>query len=444
MELRARLEGIVGAEQVRVGEVCDAHRVDGKRPEAVVFPGSLEEVSAVLAICHEAGAAVAPWGGGTAMGLGRHPERLDIVLGTRRLNQVLDHEPADMTSTAQAGIALQDYQAVLGKNGQFLALDASHPDRATLGGILATNASGPRRLRYGTMRDQVIGLRVVAADGTVTRSGAKVVKNVTGYDLNKLYVGSLGTLGVIAEASFRLYPLPACEVTWLACFAGAAPACAAVARILDSPLAPVAVELLNPSAAVDVARHAGPLIAPGTWLAVALASLPEAVRAQLAEIRDIAGETGSTEGRLLEGDVHERFWHGARHVEPGVAGMVLKAAVLPSAVAGSCELAERLSAEMGLALRIVAEAGTGVVRFSLELSEEHESDASGPAMLVETLRTFARGARGSLVVLQAPPSVKPALDIWGSIGDALKVMRDLKTSFDPRGILNPGRFVGGI
>ncbi len=444
VELSQRLEGIVGAGHVRGGDDCVAYAVDGRRPEVVVFPGTAEEVSALLAVCHEAGAAVTPWGGGTGMGLGRTPDRLDVVVCTRRLNQVLDHEPGDMTSTAQAGIALQDYQTLLGKSGQFLALDPPHADRATLGGILASNASGPSRLRYGTMRDQVIGLRVVAADGTVTRAGAKVVKNVTGYDLNKLYVGSLGTLGVIVEASFRLYPLPPHEVTWLGRFPGTASACAVVACILDSSLVPVALELLNVPAAIHVTRHAGPLIEPGSWLAITLASLPEAIQTQLGQIRDIAGQAGSVEGRLLEGEAHERFWQGVRDIEPEGAGTTLKASVLPAVVAPACELAERWCAEMGLALRIVAEAGTGVIRFFLGAPSGGEPDGARLAALVETLRTFAGGARGSLVVLHAPPGVKAALDVWGPVGEALALMRELKRSFDPRGILNPGRFVGGI
>src|SRR3989442_990450 len=162
-----------------------------------------------------------------------------------------------MTDTLRAGTLLKEAQATLGRNGQFIGLDPPYADLATLGGILATNSSGPRRLRYGASRDLVIAIRVVHADGKVTKGGAKVVKNVTGYDMNKLYIGSLGTLGIIVEATFRLHPMPAVERTCLASLDSVDAARDVVARILDSPLVPFAVELLNPEASRRVAEQAG-------------------------------------------------------------------------------------------------------------------------------------------------------------------------------------------
>src|SRR5512138_323453 len=267
-DLLKRLEALVGPEHLLAGEPAAVYAVDGEVPEAVVFPGTAEDVSAVLALCREARAAVVPWGGGSSIGLGAPPRRLDVVLGLARLTGVLEHEPADMTSTVRAGTLLADYQRALGKNDQWLALDPAWPDRATIGGLLATNASGPRRCRYGTLRDQLIGLRVAHPDGSVTKAGARVVKNVTGYDLNKLYVGSLGTLGVIVEATFRLYPLPAAEETWLGLFPALARAAEAAMRLLDSPVVPAAVELLDPGAAAV----AGPSVEvpAGALLAVAV------------------------------------------------------------------------------------------------------------------------------------------------------------------------------
>ena len=292
-ELAKTLEGIVGGEHVRVGEGARAYAVDGVFPAAVVFPGSVDEVSAVLAACSQAGAAVVPWGGGVHMGLGSLPRKVDVVLALGRMNQVLDHEPGDMTSTVQAGMALNHFQSHLGRHGQFLSLDPPGGSRATIGGILAANASGPRRLRYGAARDLLIGLRVVHADGTVTKGGAKVVKNVTGYDMNKLYVGSLGTLGVIVEATFRLYPIPPAERTWVASFPTALKAGEAIAGILESPIVPSAVELLNDTAAVTVGAQSG--VTPGlggVLLAVSVASVPEAVDAQIQTVRGMMREAG--------------------------------------------------------------------------------------------------------------------------------------------------------
>ncbi len=443
-ELAKTLEGILGAEHVRADGEAQRYAVDGVAPAAVVFPGSVEEVSVVLAACSQARAAVVPWGGGTSMGLGAVPPRVDVVLGLARLNHVLDHEPGDMTSTVQAGMVLREYQAILGRHRQFLALDPPAAERATIGGILAANASGPRRLRYGTARDLLIGERVVHADGTVTKGGAKVVKNVTGYDMNKLYVGSLGTLGVIVEATFRLYPLPPAERTWVAPFPTAAKAREAIAKILDSPLVPTAVELLNETAAAEVGRRSG--LDPGKGaavLAVAVASVPEAVEAQLRAVQGMGREVGGGAGHMLDGDAHDRFWAAVRDfaVAEGTT-MVLKASVLIAKVADALWQGESIAAKQGLRVAVISEAGTGIVRYHFQA--EGADPFGRLAGAVAPLRAFATEARGSLVVLQAPPEVKAAVDVWGSVGDGFPLMRGLKEQFDPERVLNPGRFVGGL
>jgi glycolate oxidase FAD binding subunit len=442
-ELAKALESIVGAEHLLVDSEVRPYAVDGVVPKLVAFPGSVEEVSAVVAACGGAKAAVVPWGGGVHMGLGGIPKGVDVVVALRRLSQVLDHEPGDMTSTVQAGMVLSDYQAHLGRHGQFLGLDPSGAGRATIGGILAANVSGSRRLRYGTARDLLIGLRVVNPDGTVTKGGAKVVKNVTGYDMNKLYVGSLGTLGVIVEATFRLYPIPACERTWVAAFSTAAKAGRVVAKILDSPLVPSAIELLNEAAAREVSRQLGVTSeVRGVVLAVAVASVPEAVEAQIRTAQAMAGE--ADEHEVLEGQAHEGFWAAVRDFGPGNgSAVVLKASVLLDQAAEAMEFGERLAAGHGLHVAVISEAGTGILRFHFRTDD----DANGSTRLAEVvdpLRAFAMQAKGSLVVLHAPAAVKKRVDVWGSPGKGFALMRGLKEQFDPGYILNPGRFVGGV
>lgn len=440
-ELAKSLESIVGAEHLLGDGDARRYAVEGVVPEVVLFPGSVEEVSAVVAACGDAKAAVVPWGGGVHMGLGGIPKRADVVLCLGRLNHVLEHEPGDMTSTVLAGMPLFDFQAQLAHHGQFLGLDPSGGARATIGGILAVNASGPRRLRYGTARDQLIGVRVVHADGTITKGGAKVVKNVTGYDMNKLYVGSLGTLGVIVEATFRLYPVPACERTWVAAFSTAAKAREVLARILDSPLVPSALELLNEAAARDVSRKIGVTSeVRGVVLAVVVASVPEAVEAQIGALQTMADEADERE--VLEGPVHDAFWAAVRDSDTG-ADMILKAAVLMDRVTEAMEYGERLAAQRGLQVAVMSEAGTGILRY-------HFSEASGAdtaarfAEVVTPLREFALQAKGSLVVLRARAEVKARVDVWGLPGKDFGLMRRLKREFDPVNILNPGRFVGGL
>lgn len=446
-DLAKTLEGIVGNEHVQADGEAGRYAVDGVVPAAVVFPGSVEEVSAVLAACSKTGTAVVPWGGGSSMGLGAVPRKVDVVLGLARLNQVIDHEPGDMTSTVQAGMVLRDYQAHLGRHGQFLSLDPPGASRATIGGILAANVSGPRRLRYGTARDLLIGERVVHADGTVTRGGAKVVKNVTGYDMNKLYVGSLGTLGVIVEATFRLYPLPSAEHTWVAPFPTAARAREAVGKILDSPVVPSAVELLNEPAAAEVGRRSGVGLGQGkAFLAVAVASVPEAVKAQLEQARGMGRQAGGDDGLMLEGEEHEQFWGAVRDFAPGNGGpaMVLKAGVLISEVAEAMRQGEEVAAKQGLHVSTISEAGTGIVRYYFQADTAGSDSIVRLTGTVAPLRAFAIEAKGSLVVLQAPPEVKAAVDVWGPVGDTLAQMRGLKDQFDPGHVLNPGRFVGGL
>jgi glycolate oxidase FAD binding subunit len=443
--LATKLESIVGPEHVRTGEAAGRFAVDGVRPEVAVFPGSVEEVSAVLAACSEARVGVIPWGGGTSMGQGAIPARGEVALGLTRLDRVLEHEPADMTSTVQAGMTLAAYQAALGERGQFLALDAPSSGRATIGGILAANVSGPRRIRYGTARDLLIGAKIVHADGTVTRSGAKVVKNVTGYDLNKLYVGSLGTLGVIVEACFRLYPHPTAERTWIGWLPDAARGRDAVAALLDSPLVPSALELLNRAAAEGVLSQAGISPKAGSMLlAVAVASVPEAVAAQLGEVARLARPHGG-EGEVVAGEAHERFWQAVRDVGAnGEAGITLKASVLPGHVGEAFGRGEAIAAQHGLRVASVSEAGTGVVRYRLWDGAGGGEPQRRMVEAVLALRAMAGGVRGSLVVLDAPPEVKAAADVWGPVGQGLALMRALKEQFDPSHTLNPGRFVGGL
>ncbi len=443
-----RLGDLVGREHVVAGPGAARYVVDGKVSQAVVFPGSVEEVSAIMAFASAEGVKVVPWGGGTKMALGGIPERVDLVLALSRLNGVVDHEPADVTATFRAGSLLKDAQAVLGGHGQFIPLDPPHADLATLGGILATNSSGPRRLRYGASRDLVIAIRVVHAGGKVTKGGAKVVKNVTGYDMNKLYIGSLGTLGIIVEATFRLHPVPAVEKTCLAPFGSLDAVRGVVARILDSPLVPFAVELLNPEASRQVAAAAALPWPKGSYgLAVAIGSVrPEAVDAQLQTVKRLCHEGGSSEAHILDGPVHDAFWRATRDFALGDGReAVLKASVLLTKVAEGVRLGEEVAAKQGLGLGVVSEAGSGIIRYHLTGdAASPERFHQGVAEVVNRLRPFTQGAEGNLVILKAPLEVKSRVDVWGLPTNALQFMRRPKAEFDPQKILNPGRFVGGI
>ena len=448
--LPRRLEEIVGPAHVLAGEAAARYAVDGVRPAVVAAPDSTETVAQVLAAASADRAAVVPWGGGTRMGLGALPRRVDLVLDLSRLNRVLDHEPADLTASVEAGIPLGALQAHLGAQGQFLALDPPRADAGTVGGILATNASGSIRQRDGTPRDLLIGVRVVHADGTITKAGGKVVKNVTGYDMNKLYVGSLGTLGVIVEATFKLAPRPAAERTWAVAFPSPSLAQEAAVRLAGSSLVPTRLELLSREVAAAASGAAGRRWPGGCALAVAFAGVPEAVEAQGERAVAIAKEMGGSEAERWEEAGHAAAWRHIRDFPWGpdevpFGGVAVKVSVLLTDVAKALDLLGGVGHEAGVALRYVAEAGMGVLRVAFgERDLPPGTDPGRLAKGLESVRGQIAARHGSLVVLEAPAPVKAAMDVWGSVGKALDLMKAIKAQFDPHGILNPGRFVGGI
>lgn len=234
-----------------------ALEIDGVLPGQRETPGSPEALAAILAAANSDGRAVAPIGGGTQLALGMPPRTVDIALDTTGLDRVVEYEPADLTVTVEAGMRFDALQKLLGEQGQFLALDPPAVEGATIGGLIATNASGPLRFSSGTARDLVIGCRVANADGVLTRAGGRVVKNVAGYDLDKLYIGSLGVLGVLVELSFKLAPLPPATGSVVGAFGSALGAREALREVVRSPLTPLAVELVSPALASLAGLSAG-------------------------------------------------------------------------------------------------------------------------------------------------------------------------------------------
>src|SRR5438874_12603422 len=220
-----------------------ASGIDAMSSVARLTPASREELAEALHTADSRGQAVAPVGGGTQLDLGMPPSRLDLVIETTRLNNIVEYEPADLTVTVEAGLPFADLQTQLAEQGQFLALDLPTAPGATTGGLIATHARCPLRFAYGTARDLVLGTRVANPDGTLTRAGGRVVKNVAGYDLNKLYVGSLGTLSIIVELSFKLAPIPPAADSVVGQFADVDAARRVSNAVVHSPLSPLAIEL---------------------------------------------------------------------------------------------------------------------------------------------------------------------------------------------------------
>ena len=414
---------VVGVEHVRAATPDDA--IDGVQPVLVVAPGSVEELSGVLRLASEQGLAVGPRGASTHLHIGAPPERLDVIVSTRGLERILEYNPGDLVVKAGAGVPLGALQEALAESGQMLALDP--PDgRATLGGIIATDASGPLRLRYGTVRDLLIGVTVVLADGTIARAGGKVVKNVAGYDLAKLFTGALGTLGVIAEATFRLHPLPDATHTVVVQVDTPGDAGRLVADLAASPLVPSAAEL-----------RWDQLAGPGQ-VVVVFEGIAPGVDAQAAALLEMARPHGTA--YIPDAGAEQALWDQLRHpagFREGEACLKLSYPPAELEVVISAVLAE--AQRRGSNVRCSAHAATGVAYVGIR-----EQDSAALPDLVDTWRAMLTVHNGSIVVLRAPADVKPTLDVWGATGDALPLMRRLKQQFDPNRILNPGRYIGGI
>jgi glycolate dehydrogenase FAD-binding subunit len=432
------LEGIAGLGQVVTDPgALAAAAVDAVVPRWIVRPATVEQVAQTLALAASESLGVLPRGGGTSVALGYPPRRLDLVLDLGRLDAVLDYVPEDMVASVQCGISLDALAGRLGQHGQRLPLDPPPGGGRSVGGVLATAASGPLRIRYGTGRDLLLGVRFVQADGVVTWGGARVVKSVTGYDVPKLLVGSLGTLGVLGEATVRLHPIAPSWGGWLWAFDTIPAAAAFIAAVVDSAIQPERMVLLDAGAA-RAAGGTGPA-GPRAAVAISVASTAEAVIAQRGTLEALAARH---DGRVAE-------------IDAGAWGRLAGALAGPIVVRLAGELArlghwlaalEHAARDGGVGLVSVGEAGGGVLRASLRAPVgDGLPAATWLAGAVSSLRAALALEGGSLVVERAPRAVKDTVDVWGPVApDALAIMRRLKSEFDPAGILNPGRFVGGI
>ncbi len=390
-DMTAPLAAAIGAEHLR--------NSDGA---LFVAPGSTEEVAAVLRLANENGCSVGVWGGGTKQGWG-YPVTPALVLEMQRLNALREHTWQDMTCSVDAGCTWASLQSALAQHGQFVALDPLWPERATVGGIVATNDSGALRLKYGGLRDLIIGMTIVLADGTIAKTGGKVVKNVAGYDLHKLMIGAFGTLGVVTSVNFRLHSMPQCVQSFSVLAANAEPLGKLMLNLLHAQVSTVAIQLRG--------------IATGFALDVQLASLAEVLHTQAAALEAMAQSEG-----LRSDVVADEVW-GARQLQMAHE-FVCKGTMLPAEIARFAERVRGLGGEPVIQ-------GTGIMIAGFP--------AAGGLM---QLRAEMEQAGGSMMVLKQPAESK--LDCWGTLPDSFPLMRQIKNSFDPEGILNRGRFLGRI
>jgi glycolate oxidase FAD binding subunit len=450
------LEEIVGAGHLATHPAeLSGYEVDGLRPAAVVKPGSVAEVAEVVRFAASEKLAVVPVGGRTKLPIGAPPRRYDVALDLTRLNRILAYDPGDLTLGVEAGIRFTELDAILAGKGQFVPLAPAFADRATIGGILATNSSTPLRHAYGPARDYVLGMEFVTGEGIQAKSGGRVVKNVTGYDLHKLMIGALGTLGVITRVNFRTFPLPRTQRTFVASFGRAEEALELCRAIAKSPLQPRLVEVVEPRAAQILMETAGgepPTQLPaGQWSVVVAAAGDERVverhGADLSRMAEAMHATGfialtDDEKKALLGRIREF----PRHVvEFSPAATLFRIGVLPMQMAALLERARQVTERNQIASAALVRA-LGTVFLALV---PPALDDSTLARLAQTATELIHSSSGSEIggrpmIEWCPTRLKQQVNVWGPARDDLVLMQRLKQAFDPRGILSPGRFMGGI
>jgi len=417
--------------------------IDGIPVEGEAAPPSVEDLARIMEEAHAQGLSMIPVGGGTQLHLGNPPRSARLALHTRQLGGVVEYEPGNLTVSARAGTTLQELQEILGKENQFLPLDPPHPQRATLGGLLATNASGPLRFRYSTLRDMLLGIKIVHANGTQTHAGGKLVKNVTGYDMCKLYAGSMGTLGIISEMTLKVQPKSEAVASVMVTYPALRAALESAQSLLRSDLMPDAMEALN--GAAFAAATGTSLTAP--WiLMLRFGETDAAVRWQVDRLRELTPSLGGSVLNVLGTVESAEFWQrmaSARAPLDDGETLWLKCSILYQHAAE----AERRMSEFGERMQahalLFCHVGTTILHGRYTWPEGG-CPAADLARAITELRDHCVSAGGHLLVEKARPDVKRGLDVWGYETPALELMRRIKSQFDPKGLLNPGRFVGGI
>jgi glycolate oxidase FAD binding subunit len=393
------------------------------RPAVVLQPDDEPTLAAMLRWADDERLAVVPRGAGTKRHWGGVPTRVDIVLSLSRMTTPIEHRAGDLTATLPAGASLRTVNAVLGRERQWLPIDPLAGDRCTIGGLLATNDSGPRRLRYGAPRDLVIGVEMVLADGRQAKAGGKVVKNVAGYDLGRLLCGSFGSLAVLTRATFKLSPLPAASRTVVATVAGAREAGELAQAVAATALSPSAIEI-----------DARPF---RVRLLVRFETTAAAADAQAADLNRLCVQRGAT-AALLTAEEEIATWSAYAAALTANEHTLLKAAVLPSEVGPFVELVAQETGRRQVGWTLAGCAALGVLYCKLIGPD----DLHGP--IVEALRRELAARSGSVMILSSGRELKARVAPWGDLAGAGEVMKAVKAQFDPHNTLNPGGGPGGL
>jgi glycolate oxidase FAD binding subunit len=388
--------------------------------QAVVYPKTQEELAAIVAHASQHHYGILPYGGGSKLHWGGLVKDVHLAVSLERLNRLIEHAVGDLTVTVEAGMKFEQLQQTLSEVGQFVAIDPAYPQTATIGGILATADTGSLRQRYRSVRDMVLGVSFVRWDGQIAKAGGRVVKNVAGYDLMKLFTGSYGTLGIITQVTLRLYPMALDSATVLLT-GDANPITQASQTLLSSALTPVAVDILSPTLVEKFS------LGSGLGLLVKFESISESVQQQSAQLLEV-GEKLGLQGGLIDID-ENNLWkqlNQQKSVSSSNSLIICKIGVSPTAAVemlSQCQTIGWIHAGVGL----------GMLQFETATVEQ-----------LLNLRKWCEAKGGFLSVLAAPVELKQQIEVWGYSGNALNLMQQIKQQFDPYSIFSPRRFVGGI
>jgi len=450
--LAARVRNIAGDTHVTVDpDRLDAWRVDGVRPGLWAVPADAEQVAALLTAAADTGAGVIPRGAGAHQHLGMPPARADLIVETTRLAGITDYTPADYVVAVRAGTRFRALQEALAANGQWLPLDPPGAADATIGGLVAANRNGPRRLLWGSIRDLVIGIRVALPTGEVIKAGGKVVKNVAGYDLGKLFIGSFGSCGIITDVTFKILPLPGEGVTVLVTVPSAAAAHGLTTAVMRSYLLPSALEAANPEALAMLARAAGLSLPSGTgasgtgrWGVLLLAEgLEESRTRHIDEMRALTAAAGPDAAlEVVSGAPHDALWRAVAEFpspasHPG--GVVFR---VGTPITRWLDVAAAAQAAGTPSAAVLAHAGVGLTYVAAAPEKAVSlADALGRAAAAgQSASEGTSEALGGYVVVEAAPTaLKASLPVWGQAPPAVDLMRRLRAQYDPKGIMVPGR-----
>ena len=419
--------------QVVDGAEAERWSVCGQIPQAVVFPESEDQVAEIFSLSSEEGWRCVPGGRGSWLHGGQPPEGVDVVVSAERMNDISAYEPADLYIEAQAGAGLDALQRRTVESRQWLALDPPGGERGTLGAIVAVGTSGPLQASFGATRDQVLGATLVTGDGRVLSLGGRVVKNVAGFDLLKLVIGSWGTLGMITGVTLRVHPLPGVDRSLLFKGADTAEGAVLACRLAQAPLSLGAVELLVPGHGESGAGASSPLVAVRILESVDAADEAERIVSELAGMPPV---------QRLEGEKSASIFDNVRAMEDG-AELVLRLSLLPSRLPELVEMTSRLSLledpAAGWGMRLAAHAPTGVLRVMIAKMSRPEGWLDRAAEALGDLRGSLTGEGGSLVISQGPPEIVSAMGAWGVSDPAALFAAGIQAVFDPASILAQGR-----